>query len=281
MKWNSWPARPRREAPKLPDGVRIYAIGDIHGRADLLKTLLMQIDIDRTTRPAARSITVFLGDYIDRGPESRGVIDLLLSHERQVKTAVFLKGNHETYVRRFLDNPAVLGEWKLFGGLETLCSYGLTPSLNPGKIEQERLSLELAALMPRAHLEFFDKLDISFACGNFFFVHAGLRPGIPICRQREEDLLWIRDEFLNCENRFEKFVVHGHTPVETFDMRTNRLNLDTGAFATGRLTCVAIEGDTIACFADICHDAPTLEPAGSSPSLRTADLESSFGKPLV
>jgi serine/threonine protein phosphatase 1 len=239
-----------RAAARLPDGLRIYAIGDIHGRADLLAALLRQIDADCALYPSSRPIVVFIGDYIDRGPASREVLDLLLGCQRTRET-VFLKGNHETLVRRFLSVPAVLDEWRLCGGLETLVSYGLKPSINPGVAEQRRLANELAKSIPKPHLEFLDSLKLSFSCGDFLFVHAGIRPGVPIRKQSEEDLLWIREEFLSCDQRFEKFVVHGHTPVPTPDFRSNRINIDTGAFATGRLTCIVIESTSIVELIDV------------------------------
>jgi serine/threonine protein phosphatase 1 len=239
-----------RPAARLPDGIRIYAIGDIHGRADLLEALLRQIDADCTLYPSSRPIVVFLGDYIDRGPASRQVLDLLLGCQR-TKEAVFLRGNHDNFVRRFLSSPAVLDEWRLYGGLETLVSYGLKPSINPGVPEQRQLAKELEKSTPERHLEFLDSLNLSFNCGDFLFVHAGIRPGVPIRKQKEEDLLWIREEFLSCEQRFEKFVVHGHTPVRAPDIRSNRINIDTGAFATGRLTCIVIEGAAIVPLIDV------------------------------
>jgi serine/threonine protein phosphatase 1 len=234
----------------LPDGLRVYAIGDIHGCAHLLKAVLTQIDVDCILYPSIRPIIVFLGDYIDRGPASRDVLDLLLEC-RRTKEAVFLKGNHETFVHAFLSEPAILDEWRLCGGLETLVSYGLKPSLNPGSLEQTQLAEELAESIPERHLAFLESLSPSFSCGEFLFVHAGIRPGIPIRKQSEEDLLWIREEFLSCEQRFEKFVVHGHTPVSAPDFRSNRINIDTGAFATGRLTCVVIEGTSIVPLIDV------------------------------
>jgi len=246
--WNS--LQGERAAARLPDGLRIYAIGDIHGRADLLAPLLRQIDVDCTLYPSNRPIAVFVGDYIDRGPASKEVLDLLLGCAR-TKERVFLKGNHETFVHRFLSAPAVLDEWRLCGGLETLASYGLKPSINPGAAERRRLAEELAKSIPKPHLEFFDSLKLSFSCGDFLFVHAGVRPGVPIRKQREEDLLWIREEFLSCDQRFEKFVVHGHTPVRMPDVRSNRINIDTGAFATGRLTCIVIEGTVMVPLIDV------------------------------
>jgi serine/threonine protein phosphatase 1 len=248
--WNSRLLQNERAAARLPDGLRIYAIGDIHGRADLLAALLRQIDVDCTLYPSSRPIMVFIGDYIDRGPASREVLDLLLECER-TKEAVFLKGNHETFVQRFLSEPAVLDEWRLCGGLETLVSYGLKPPISPGVPEQTQLAKELAKAIPRRHLEFLESLNLTFSCGDFLFVHAGIRPGVPIRKQSEADLLWIREEFLSSEQRFEKFVVHGHTPVRTPDIRSNRINIDTGAFATGRLTCIVIEGTVVVPLIDV------------------------------
>jgi len=248
--WNQRSSQNERAAARLPDGLRIYAIGDIHGRADLLESLLLQIDVDCKLYPSRRPIVVFVGDYIDRGPASREVLDLLLGRER-TKETIFLRGNHETFVHRFLSEPAVLDEWRLCGGLETLVSYGLKPSINPDAIERARLPKELAKSIPKRHLEFLESLNLSFNCGDFLFVHAGIRPGVPIRKQSEEDLLWIREEFLSCEQRFEKFVVHGHTPVRTTDIRSNRINIDTGAFATGRLTCIVIEGTSIVELIDV------------------------------
>jgi hypothetical protein len=130
-------------------------------------------------------------------------------------------------------------------------SYGLKPPINPDVPEQTQLAQELAKAIPRRHLEFLESLNLTFSCGDFLFVHAGIRPGVPIRKQSEEDLLWIREEFLSSEQRFEKFVVHGHTPVRTPDIRSNRINIDTGAFATGRLTCIVIEGTSIVELIDV------------------------------
>ncbi len=235
------PAQSHRVPASLPDGVRIYAVGDIHGRSDLLSRLLHCIEADRRQRPAERAITVFVGDYIDRGPSSRHVIDLLL-HWRENNDAVFLRGNHEMFLTRFLSDPKTLESWRQLGGLETLLSYGLQPSINPDREEQWRLAEQLAGSVPKEHLDFLESLDSFYSCGDFFFVHAGIRPGIPIAQQSEQDMLWTRKEFLAHEQPFERFVVHGHTPVAALDVRSNRINIDTGAFATGHLTCIVIEG---------------------------------------
>lgn len=266
MRSQPWSTMFRRRPPAAPDGLRLYAIGDIHGRADLLAPLLGRIEADSKCHPEQRSITVFLGDYIDRGPASREVIDLLLSYG-QTEEAVFLKGNHEIYVTRFLSDPSVLDDWRHLGGLETLCSYGLKPSISPSKTEQTRLADQFARALPAMHKEFFETLKLSFGCGDFLFVHAGIRPGIRIANQREEDLLWIREEFLASETKHEKFVVHGHTPVDRFDIRSNRMNLDTGAFATGRLTCAIVEGATITTIVVEQPLYPAMPDTGSEPYL--------------
>lgn len=262
-----------QEKAKLADGIRIYAIGDIHGRADLLEKLLFQIEADDHRHPSDRSLMVFLGDYVDRGPDSRKVLDILVECSTS-RDAVFLKGNHESFIPRFLHDPSSLKDWRRFGGMETLASYGLTPSINPGPREQELLATELGRSMPARHLDFLETLDLSFCCGDFYFVHAGIRPGIPIARQREEDLLWIRDDFLSWEKPFEKFIVHGHTPVRAPDIRSNRANIDTGAFATGRLTCLAMEGSNIVPLIDVQNWRPDENTRAMSKSL------SGFERPL-
>jgi serine/threonine protein phosphatase 1 len=226
--------------PRLPDKVRIYAVGDVHGRADLLDQVLSRIDADLAAYPDCQPIQVFLGDYIDRGPSSRSVLDLLINRSRTHKI-VCLKGNHETYVFEFLRNPAILPDWRQLGGLETLMSYGLKPPVKADAADQLELAKALSASLPKDHRQFLRSLAPSFTCGDFFFVHAGVKPGIPLAQQREADLLWIRDDFLLCEDNFGKVIVHGHTPVREPDIRPNRINIDTGAYATGRLTCLIIE----------------------------------------
>jgi len=235
----------RRRVPQLPDGLRIYAIGDVHGRADLLSSPLAAIDADLVAHPAARTLHVFLGDYIDRGPNSRQVIDLVIACGRDHET-VLLKGNHETYPALFLNDPSVLGEWRFLGGLETLMSYGLKPWKGADGQEQRTLAKGFATVLPPGHARFLSELKTSFCCGDFFFVHAGVKPGVPLERQREEDMLWIREDFLLHEEDFGKLIVHGHTPVREPDFRDNRINIDTGAYATGKLTCLIIEGDELA-----------------------------------
>jgi serine/threonine protein phosphatase 1 len=232
----------KRRPPRLPEGVRIYAIGDVHGRVDLLDKVFARIDAHIAAHPVARPIQVLVGDYIDRGPDSRGVLDRLIARAGSHET-IALKGNHETLILGFLRNPSMLQSWRQMGGLETLMSYGLSPSLNSDSPTQRELAIALEAAIPKAHLEFLGSLRLSFSCGEFFFVHAGVRPRVPLEKQREEDLLWIRDDFLLYEEGFGKIIVHGHTPVREVDIRTNRINIDTGAYATGRLTCLVIQDE--------------------------------------
>jgi serine/threonine protein phosphatase 1 len=202
----------KRRLPRLPERVRIYAVGDVHGRADLLGQVLSRIDADLAIYPDCHPLQVFLGDYIDRGPSSRAVLDLLINRSR-THEVVCLKGNHETYLLEFLENPGVLADWRRLGGLETLMSYGLRPSMKAGTPEEVELARALAASLPNHHRQFLRTLSLSFTCGDFFFAHAGVKPRVPLEQQREEDLLCIREEFLFCKDDFGKVVVHGHVPI--------------------------------------------------------------------
>lgn len=233
--------------PQLPEGTRIYALGDIHGCADLLKEMFTVIDRDLEKSPVSRPIEVYHGDYIDRGPDSAQTLDLLIERRRN-RTAVFLKGNHEAYFLEVLRDATKFEDWRQFGGLQTLMSYGIQPSLHADAAEQAELIRLLNNALPEEHMQFLCSLQLSFVCGDYFFVHAGVRPGIPLNEQQEVDLLWIRNDFLESDANFGKFVVHGHTPVLQTDKRKNRVNIDTGAYATGNLTLLKIEGSTmIAC----------------------------------
>jgi serine/threonine protein phosphatase 1 len=226
--------------PLVPAGLRIYAIGDIHGRLDLLNKLLALIQSDIARRPVRKPVCVFLGDYIDRGPSSRATIDRLIEY-RETNKCIFLKGNHESIAVKCLSDRNLFEQWLRLGGLETLISYGLSPeSLASGKQIAELQSAFHNAL-PRAHFRFFSDLQSLHSSGDFFFVHAGVRPSVELSRQKESDLLWIRDEFLSSTRDFGKIVVHGHTPSSEIEVGPNRINIDTGAFATGRLTCLVLE----------------------------------------
>jgi serine/threonine protein phosphatase 1 len=240
MPW--WLTEPLKRQPRIPANRRIYAIGDVDGRADLLTDIFAQIDSDLKARPIENSVQVFLGDYIDRGPHSRLVIDLLV--ERQsLHHVLFLKGNHEAYVSQFLSEPTILSQWQRLGGLDTLLSYGLKPTGQEDPEAQRRMALAFAEALTDTHRLFIERLDLSFTCGDYLFVHAGVRPGIPLQKQSERDLLWIREDFLLHEEDFGKIVVHGHTPAIEPEIRPNRINIDTGAYATGRLTCLVLEGN--------------------------------------
>jgi calcineurin-like phosphoesterase family protein len=226
---------------RIPGGMRIYAIGDLHGRADLLERLLAKIDQDLTAHPIRRAVQVFLGDYVDRGPSSRDVITRLIDRAHLHET-VFLQGNHEVIFQEFLDNPQVFEHWRQFGGLDTLMSYDVKVPLRMTAAQLADLSAATYDALPPSHRSFLNQLIPWFSCGSYFFVHAGVRPGVALDAQRQEDLYWIREEFLNHERSFGKIIVHGHTPVDEPDIRPNRINIDTGAYATGRLTCLILEG---------------------------------------
>jgi serine/threonine protein phosphatase 1 len=226
--------------PSLPKGLRVYAIGDIHGRLDLLDRLLSDIAEDITRFPTMRPIYVFLGDYIDRGHSSRETIDRLIEHS-VAHECIFLKGNHELIAVACLSDRAKIDQWLRLGGMETLASYGVAPELFANRRQAAGTQLAFHNALPPAHFRFFASLQESFSCGDYFFVHAGAKPQVPLSRQRESDLLWIRGEFLSSAYDFGKIIVHGHTPALDIEVRPNRINIDTGAFATGRLTCLVLE----------------------------------------
>ncbi len=232
-----------RKRPRIREGLRVYAIGDVHGRADLLKRLFALIDADLDRRPPAQAQHVMLGDYVDRGPASREVIDLILARAAQHEI-IALKGNHDAFLLQALDDPPAMGDWLLMHGVETLASYGLT-SANVAGSRFSDLARAFAAALPEDHLQFFRGLKSSFSCGDFFFAHAGVRPGIDLERQSEADLIWIRQEFLRHQGDFGKIVVHGHTPVREVERRANRIGIDTAAYATGKLTALVIEGSDL------------------------------------
>ena len=224
----------------IEDNTRIYVIGDIHGRSDLLDQMVEAIKRDLDKNPAADGLTVTLGDYVDRGPDSRGVLDRLARNPFPTKY-IALKGNHVELFEAFLNDPSVASQWRRLGGLETLHSYGVSVTAVMVGKGFEEASRALQKAVPEEHLRFLATLKLSMSVGEYFLCHAGVRPGIPLERQRAEDLLWIRDEFLNSRTSFGKVVVHGHTPVASPEVLPTRINIDTGAFATGRLTCLVLE----------------------------------------
>ncbi|HVP84100.1 MAG TPA: metallophosphoesterase family protein [Rhizomicrobium sp.] len=234
-------SRPAGE-PEREQHHRVYAVGDVHGRLDLLQILLDKILEDAASVPTTNSL-VFVGDYIDRGPDSRGVVELL-SHPLEGFETYCLRGNHDQALLDFLEEPASYRRWKRFGAAETLLSYGVEPpSDDENSIELARD--ELAERIPETHLQFFRELQSHVQIGNYHFVHAGARPGVALEDQSLEDMMWIRNEFLESEEDFGKIVVHGHTPTDRPVCRPNRIGIDTGAFATNCLTAVVLDGPGI------------------------------------
>jgi serine/threonine protein phosphatase 1 len=231
--------------PCVADGLAIYAIGDIHGRLDLLTDLLAQVAADAERHPAdQRRQLVFLGDYIDRGTESRGVVDALLRPGWPDFPRIFLMGNHEEAMLEFLDEQTDGVAWLTYGGLETLLSYGVAIKRLPTSVESAaELREALRAAVPRGHVDFLRNCLLSHAEGNYVFVHAGVRPGRPLELQDRRDLLWIRDEFLRSPSALSgKVVVHGHTICDAPQDLGHRIDIDTGAFVSGRLTCLVLRG---------------------------------------
>ncbi|NYZ15135.1 serine/threonine protein phosphatase [Azospirillum sp. RWY-5-1] len=229
-------------AAAVPRGVRVYAVGDVHGRLDLLDQLLDRIEADARTAGDRARYLVFLGDYVDRGPQSRGVIERLIAGPPPGFGAIHLKGNHEASFLGFLEDVRVGPGWFRYGGLATLASYGVTPPPEDAPVERLlQVQGDLREAVPPHHQRFLERLKPSVTIGDYVFVHAGVRPGVPLPRQKETDLLWIREEFLKSNVDHGKVVVHGHTISIEPELRGNRIGIDTGAYATHRLTCVVLE----------------------------------------
>jgi len=229
-------------AASVPDGVRVYAIGDIHGRSDLLDRQHTLIEADFTAKSAPVVHLIYLGDYVDRGPDSSGVVERLAKGPSDFVRVSLLRGNHEEMLLRFLKDPSVGPAWWQLGGLETLLSYGIDVSSVLKENGYPGLSEQFNDKVPPHHLTFFAQLMSSITVGDYFFCHAGVAPGIPLEQQKQQDLVWIREKFLDATGDFGKIIVHGHSPVDRPDFRKNRINIDTGAYATGRLTCLVLEG---------------------------------------
>lgn len=229
----------------IPKGQRIYAIGDIHGCYDLLQQLIEKINQDVQSNPVSHTTEIYLGDYIDRGHHSADVINWLTASTATCDNRICIKGNHELYPISFLSDSRVYEHWKRLGGRETLLSYDLDVPLTLSEADLNALQRDFAEKIPKHHIQFFNSLETSITIGDYVFVHAGLRPGVALDKQDAEDLLWIRDEFLKSEYHFGKIVVHGHTPVELPEVMPNRINVDTGAYATGRLSCLVLEQSDI------------------------------------
>jgi serine/threonine protein phosphatase 1 len=234
------PARPRVDAR-----TRVYAVGDIHGRADLLGALHARILDDARSHAADRRVVVYLGDYVDRGLDSKGVVDLILADPLPGFEKRCLKGNHEDLMLSFLDDPEVGPSWFHNGGIATLVSYGVkaraTGSEGPSLVEVQQAFRER---LSGAHLDFFRGLALHHREGDYLFVHAGIRPGVALEEQSEQDLIWIREPFLYSRADHGYVVVHGHSINEQVVEAPNRIGIDTGAYFSGKLTCLALQGET-------------------------------------
>jgi serine/threonine protein phosphatase 1 len=228
---------------RVPPGACVYAVGDIHGRADLLKEMHRLIAEDAAAlTPGTGKLVVYLGDYVDRGLESRRVVDLLIDDPLEDFQAVHLLGNHDAWLMSFLVDPAIGPIWLRYGGDATMHSYGVqfgAPQDDPRFYEQ--LQQHLRQRIPRRHVEFLQSLELSFESGDYLFVHAGVDPARPLHQQTADDLLWIREPFLSCRRDLGCVVVHGHTVESEPIVRANRIGIDTGACWTGCLTCLVLE----------------------------------------
>lgn len=230
---------------RVPDGEVIYAIGDIHGRDDLLAGLHATIaeELSAETPQAREATVIYLGDYVDRGRDSRAVIDRLLDNPVPGAKSVFLKGNHEDAMLRFLAGQESGESWLTIGGGATARSYGVSlKSPNGGAVPPGSIRAQLAAAIPERHLQFLKSLTLTHEAGDYLFVHAGVRPGLPFEDQSPRDLLWIRSEFLTSKLNHGKIVVHGHSSGGNTVVKRNRICVDTAAYATDCLSCVVLEG---------------------------------------
>jgi serine/threonine protein phosphatase 1 len=231
---------PRLAPARLPPAERIYAIGDVHGCAGRLAALHQSIDVDLHERPVARATILHLGDYVDRGPDSARIVADLAGRGggSDAVRRLNLMGNHERMMLDALSTsePGTIERWLDNGGMATLESWGVAPSVEPA---------QWAELVPQTDLEFLRNLPLTHRAGGYLFVHAGLRPGRAIDDQVPDDLLWIREPFLSFDGDFGSVVVHGHTPVAEPVIRSNRIGIDTGAVFGGKLTCAVLEADQV------------------------------------
>jgi serine/threonine protein phosphatase 1 len=225
---------------RVPDGTLVYCIGDIHGRDDLLRDMAERVEADLKTRSFDHAVTIFLGDYIDRGLGSMRVVERLATGEWPT-SIIPLAGNHEDFLMTFLDDAGILDFWRAQGGLATLHSYEVKVGEAMAGRDFAAVQAAFTARFPKHHRDFLDALPASTVIGDYFFCHAGVRPGIALDRQDRDDLLTIREPFLSSEAEHGKLVVHGHTPAVAPEIRPNRIGIDTGAYATGCLTCLILE----------------------------------------
>lgn len=238
-------SRRRAVAPtaSLPDGLRVYAIGDIHGRLDLLDDLLAMIQADDAARPAAQTVLIFLGDLIDRGPDSAEVLGRLSALATTRPDTRFILGNHEEVFLQAIDgDPQAVRAFCRIGGRETILSYGVSPE-DYEQLDYPGVSARIDALVPSEHIAFVRGFEDMVVFGDYAFVHAGIRPGVALDAQRPADLRWIREPFLSFSGRHERIIVHGHTIRPDVEVRASRIGIDTGAYASGCLTALGLDGD--------------------------------------
>lgn len=235
--------RKEKAPPRAPSGERAYAIGDIHGRLDLLDRLLRAIEADLRGRPPCKTMLVFLGDLIDRGPNSSGVVERLRTLRMDGVVTHFLAGNHEEVLLRLLEGElGLLANWLTFGGAECLASYGVNATELTECDESSALARVKQAI-PEAHASFIESFVDTLDFGDYLFVHAGIRPGVDLSRQARADLRWIRSPFLEDEHDHGRVIVHGHTISDAVEWRSNRIGIDTGAYRSGILTALGLEGE--------------------------------------
>ena len=244
----------------------MWAVGDIHGRLDLLKPLVEAIMADAAASGATRKVVIFLGDYIDRGPDSRGVIQYLIDLPTDAGIEWrFLKGNHEEAMLNFLADPAKGATWCEYGGDAALASYGLKPPEMKHRVEAwARVAADLDHKLSPRERAFLENLEFSVTVGDYFFAHAGARPGVALDRQSERDLMWIRNSFLDSDVPFEKVVVHGHTPTREVHVDHRRIGVDTQAYQSGTLTAIRLQAATRGLHQTrVPKDAPSGQTSGA------------------
>lgn len=236
-------SRPAAAPPASTGGPRVYAIGDIHGRADLLDQLLGMIAHDDAARPPSPVCLLFLGDLTDRGPDSAAVLDRSIALSRSGEDIRFIKGNHEEiFILAARGDEQAVRIFRRIGGDATLASYGLAPSACMA-MDDAAIASWMLAHIPRAHVDFMDGFEDMIAIGDYLFVHAGIRPNVALAAQEPQVLRWIRQPFLDHAAPHEKMIVHGHSITDDIDVRSNRIGIDTGAYASGRLTALGLEGE--------------------------------------
>ncbi|MBS0481943.1 MAG: metallophosphoesterase [Proteobacteria bacterium] len=238
---NPFRLSPAVALPAVPTGQRVYAIGDVHGCLPQLECLADAIECDDAARGDAETTVIMLGDLVDRGPDSAGVIAFARAWQGRRKVRI-LAGNHEEMFLRSFDDINVLREFLRFGGRETVLSYGIESDTYVAA-ELDELQMLIAELVPQADRDFITGWEDSVAIGDYLFVHAGVRPGVPLDEQRPSDLHWIRGEFLDYPKSFGPIIVHGHTIFAKPEVKANRIGIDTGAYSTGRLTALGLQGD--------------------------------------